>query len=49
LLDVEVEEAAHRARMLAEEQFAQQYAAKVRQAMESWGFSLSSYSEAPKN
>jgi hypothetical protein len=48
LLDVEVEEAAHRARMLAEEQFAEQYGAEIRQAMERWGFSLSSYSEAPK-
>ena len=36
------------ARMLAEEQFAEQYGAEIRQALESWGFSLSSYGEAPK-
>lgn len=34
LLDVDSEEAAHRSRMLAEEQFAQTYATAVRQALE---------------
>jgi len=34
LLDVDTEEAAHRSRMLAEEQFAQTYATAVRQALE---------------